>query len=259
MTSDRQFVTALSRGLDLLGCFTPEQPVLGNAELARRTGMARSSVSRLTHTLVKLGFLDYDLDSGAYRLGLRVLSLHHAALAGTGMAQVAADCVDELGRRIGATVLLTVYEHYGFTVVHGASAVPATAARELVGRRYPIPRRAMGRAYMACCSGHEQDKILTHLAEGSPDVQVQMEGEVDYAVRSYRSQGYCTSLGDVRPGNHSIGVILHLPHLGRRAALACGGPAEHMTQRFLQDQVAPRLLESAAAIERASASLAGRA
>ncbi|HSV83036.1 MAG TPA: IclR family transcriptional regulator [Ramlibacter sp.] len=258
MSSDRQFVTALARGLELLGCFTPEQPLLGNADLARRTGMARSSVSRLTHTLLKLGYLEYDGTTGAYRVGLRVLPLQPAALAGTHLAEMAAH-VEELGSRLGATVLLTVYEQYGFTVIHGASTATAVNAGDLVGRRYPIPRRAMGRAYMACCSGHEQEKILAHLAEGDQDMQAVLEGELDHAVRSYRSQGYCTSLGDVRPGNHSIGVILHLPHLGRRAALACGGPADRMTRQFLRDQVGPRLMESAANIERASVGLVGSA
>lgn len=35
---DRQFVTALARGLELLRCFTPSESVLGNQELARKTG-----------------------------------------------------------------------------------------------------------------------------------------------------------------------------------------------------------------------------
>ena len=82
MTADRQFVTALARGLEILDCFSPTRPLLTNGELSRLTGMASSSVSRLTHTLVKLGHLDYDADRGAYRVGLRVLSLQPAAMAG---------------------------------------------------------------------------------------------------------------------------------------------------------------------------------
>ena len=83
MASDPQFVAALSHGLAILQCFSPERSNLTNGELARMTDMARSSVSRLTHTLLKLGYLDYDTGTRAYRLGLSVLPLQPAALAGT--------------------------------------------------------------------------------------------------------------------------------------------------------------------------------
>ena len=53
---DRQFVTALARGLELLRCFTPESLLLGNQELAKKTGLLKPTVSRLTHTLTRLGY-----------------------------------------------------------------------------------------------------------------------------------------------------------------------------------------------------------
>ena len=54
---DRQFVTALARGLELLRCFTPRENVLGNQDLARKTGLPKPTVTRLTHTLMRLGYL----------------------------------------------------------------------------------------------------------------------------------------------------------------------------------------------------------
>ena len=52
---DRQFVTALARGLELLRCFTPSESVLGNQELARKTGLPKPTITRMTHTLTRLG------------------------------------------------------------------------------------------------------------------------------------------------------------------------------------------------------------
>ena len=42
---DRQFATTLARGLDILRCFTPEEPFLGNKELSERTGLPRPTTS----------------------------------------------------------------------------------------------------------------------------------------------------------------------------------------------------------------------
>jgi DNA-binding IclR family transcriptional regulator len=83
-----------------------------------------------------------------------------------------------------------------------------------------------------------------------------LRSEIDQAIKSYRSQGYCTSMGEIRRGNHSISVMLNLPHLGRRMTLSCGGPADQLPERVLHHRVAPLLMQSAAAIERLSAGLA---
>lgn len=80
----RQFVTALARGLALLAAFRGER-VLGNLELARRTQLPKSTVSRLTFTLTCLGYLE-QADDGrghtAYRLGARVAELGSPLAAG---------------------------------------------------------------------------------------------------------------------------------------------------------------------------------
>ena len=97
---------------------------------------------------------------------------------------------------------------------------------------------------------------MLHLAQGDAQKSAALHDEFDKAVRNYRNQGYCTSLGEGRPGNHSISVPLNLPHLGRRMLLSCGGPAERMSERVLRDRVAPLLMRNAAEIERTSQRLA---
>ena len=55
--TDRNFVVALSRGLDVLRAFHPSDGLLGNQEIAARTNLPKPTVSRLTYTLTKLGYL----------------------------------------------------------------------------------------------------------------------------------------------------------------------------------------------------------
>src|SRR5687767_15616748 len=57
---DRQFATTLARGLEVLRCFTPLEPMLGNKEISVRTGLPKPTVSRLTYTLTKLGYLRHN-------------------------------------------------------------------------------------------------------------------------------------------------------------------------------------------------------
>jgi DNA-binding IclR family transcriptional regulator len=252
MATDPQFVAALSHGIEILRCFSPEQPVLTNSAIALMTGMPRSSVSRLTHTLVKIGYLDYESSSRAYRLGFGVLTLQPAALAGMQIAEHIVPYVNELAARLGARALLTAYENFGLTIIHGACFAPNTSVATLVGSKHPIPRRATGRACIACCNEAEREKLVAHLAHGDDAYFGALRDEAAHAVLSYSTQGYCTSLGEVRPGNNSIGVMLNLPHIGRRLFLACGGPDDRMSELALHGRVATLLMQSVSDIERTS-------
>src|SRR5690606_42128540 len=78
---DRKFVTALARGLEILRAFTPEDEYLVNRELTRRTGIPPSTVSRLTYTLTKLGYLRHDPKVDKYALDIGTLPLGYRRLA----------------------------------------------------------------------------------------------------------------------------------------------------------------------------------
>ena len=72
---DYRFNTALARGLAILKAFGPDNRPIGNAEIAKRVGLPKATVSRLTFTLTELGYLKYDDDIGRYSLGPAILSL----------------------------------------------------------------------------------------------------------------------------------------------------------------------------------------
>ena len=79
---DRNFVTALARGLDILRCFDVADTALTNSDFAQRTGLPKATISRLTHTLCSLDYLVADARTGTYRLSAGVLHLGFGVLAG---------------------------------------------------------------------------------------------------------------------------------------------------------------------------------
>src|SRR6476469_4917181 len=86
---DRQFVNALARGLEVLRCFRPGEQFLTNAELARRCGIPKPTISRLTYTLTKLGYLNYSEHLAKYQLGAGVLALGYRMLTNFDVRQMA--------------------------------------------------------------------------------------------------------------------------------------------------------------------------
>src|SRR3954451_4297544 len=71
---DRKFITALARGLEVLRVFTPTEGLLGNGEIAERTGLPKPTVSRLPYTLPKLGYLSHVERRAKYQLAPAALA-----------------------------------------------------------------------------------------------------------------------------------------------------------------------------------------
>ena len=143
---DRQFVTALARGLELLRCFGAGERHLGLSELARRAGLPKATVARLAGTLAKLGYLRYSEALGKYSLGTGVLSLGYAMLSNLDIRDVARPLMQELAEHARASVSIGVRDRLSVVYIEWVrSSAPITVMRG-IGVRLPIATTSMGRA-----------------------------------------------------------------------------------------------------------------
>src|SRR5206468_12926287 len=95
---DRNFVVALARGLDVLRAFRPDDGLLGNQEIAARTNLPKPTISRLTYTLTKLGYLTQVPRFEKYQLAPAAMALGYAALANLGVRHLFEQFRNELMR-----------------------------------------------------------------------------------------------------------------------------------------------------------------
>jgi len=89
VASDRSFVVALARGLDVLRAFHPNDGLLGNQEIAARTKLPKPTISRLTYTLTKLGYLTPVPRFEKYQLAPRRWrwAMLHLQISGSGICR----------------------------------------------------------------------------------------------------------------------------------------------------------------------------
>ena len=104
VATDRSFVVALSRGLDVLRAFRPNDGLLGNQEIAARTNLPKPTVSRLTYTLTKLGYLTPVPRFEKYQLAPSAMALGYAALANLGVRHLSEPFREEVMRETGGAV-----------------------------------------------------------------------------------------------------------------------------------------------------------
>ncbi len=244
---DRQFVTALHRGLDILRAFTPEDKAgLGNRDLADRTGLPNSTVSRLTYTLLKLGYLVYDDSTGRYRMGVPVLSLGYACLGGMRMRDTAQVYMQQLADDCGDGVLVALGGRDDMTMSYIAAARAKRGMISLqlnVGSRISLARSAMGRAYIAGCGTAERAQILDRIAERSPADWPALRDGIADAAEQIAARGFYVNIAQWQPDVNSVAVPYRSPQ-GDMPLLAftLGGPAFVMSRARLQEELGPKLL-----------------
>ncbi|MBG7165958.1 IclR family transcriptional regulator [Pseudomonas aeruginosa] len=248
---DRQFVTALARGLELLRCFTPRESPLGNQELAKKTGLPKPTVSRLTHTLTRLGYLRHLPHSGKYQLEVGVMSFGYAMLSNLSIRALARPLMEEMAGYAKAAVAMAARDRLSMVyldVVHGEANL---TMRRQVGSHLSLHRSAIGRACLAAMPEDEREFILGHIRKRHPEDWPEVRKGLERAFRDYADYGFCLSLGEWQRDVNAVGVALHHESHGL-LAFNCGGPSFHLKREKLEDDIGPRLLHMVHNIEAAT-------
>src|SRR5690606_33422129 len=160
---DRQFVPALARELEVLSCFRAQHGVLGNQDIARLCGLPKSTVSRLTHTLTRLGYLVQATDTGKYQLGTASLALGSAMLARMDIRKIARPLMQELADFSGAMVSLAIRDRFSMLYVESCRSAAALTLSGDVGSRLPLATSASGRAWLVDAPLHEREQVLSDM------------------------------------------------------------------------------------------------
>ncbi len=244
---DRNFVTALARGLELLRCFRFDEIELTNTDFAERTKLPKATISRLTYTLCKLDYLVADTRTGTYRLNSGVLQLGFGVLAGMDIARRARD--ELRGLCVGPNPYVTVAmgEQHRFDVIYVASEssqedVTLTAR---IGSRLPLFFSAIGRSILVAMTEEDREALFLKAQEYDPDMARSARKSFAAAQTEYQADGYCRSYGDWRADVNGISVPVFSLGGRRIYGMNIGGPSFHVKTKQLENYYAPRLIAAA--------------
>ncbi|WP_176440842.1 IclR family transcriptional regulator [Oceanicola sp. 22II-s10i] len=237
---DRQFVTALARGLQILRCFGADHPSLGTSEIARLTGLPQPTVWRACHTLLETGYLVPDGHQGRMRLGAGCLALGHAMLASQPLTQIAQGLLLPLATRSGLAAALG--ERDGDAMIQTVRVQgPSNMLMNLpVGSRMPFLSSVLGWAYLAELPEAERDALIAELQPTEADRWDELAPAIEAAVAHYAETGYLVNRGYFHPRVVSVGTAFRAPD-GRIFALNCGGPASEIGEDRIGAEIAPAL------------------
>ena len=224
---DRRFATTLARGLSVLRAFRGDDDGLANAEIARRTGLPKATVSRLTHTLTQLGYL------------------------------AAADRpMQDLANRSGTLAFLAVRDRDKILLARTWRPEGTASIWFDTGWRVPIAGAAAGQAILAGMDDAQIDAVLADQPPGGL-------GRDQAAALRAQALDQCLTRGFVvpPPGQrnsdriNSVAVPFRSPLTAEPVALSCGAMRDQLTERQMIDDVGPALRDIVAQLARTTGQL----
>lgn len=193
--NDRQFVTALGRGLVILAAFEHHER-LTHQQLCQMTKLPKATISRLIHTLTTLGFLRTN-EHGQYQLGSSAVRLSATAWSRHDMVAYAEPLLRQFASENEVSVNLAT-EVEGEMRYHACCRSPARLSVNLqVGSAVPVARTAIGRAFYAVSSQARQALIISNLKENLSDEDyIHAQSALTQAAQHYEQYGYTVSDGE---------------------------------------------------------------
>jgi len=185
---------SLERGIEILRSFRPGSELLGNAEIAERTGLSRSTVSRLTQTLVGAGYLQVEPRSRAYRLAPAVLSLAHAMRSGSTALAIAAPHMRDAAQAKRINVGLAAPDRDEMVYLESIRYNRRPSLRRVVsGQRVPMELTSLGRAYLAIAPEGQRKALLAHFRRTRRTQWAELGPALAAAIRDVEDKGFCAA------------------------------------------------------------------
>jgi DNA-binding IclR family transcriptional regulator len=183
---------SLERGIEVLRAFRPGVDTLGNGEIAERTGLPRSTVSRLAKTLVAFGMLDDVPAERSYRLAAAVLSFGHAARMGSPVLNVLGPLMRAESTRRRLNVGLATADRAMMVYLESIRYNARPTLRTIVaGQQVPMELTSLGRAYLAGIADGDRAKLMTRFRRRSAAATRTLTADIQASIRSVRRDGYC--------------------------------------------------------------------
>lgn len=246
---DRQFATTLASGIDILLAYRPGDALLGNKDFVQRTGLSKSTVARLTHTLCVLGYLRHEAALGKYRLGAPVLAPGYPLLASMQIRQAARPLMKALADEVGGAVSLGIRDRTQMIYVETARSTDNLVVPPDIGAALPMLTTAIGKAWLCRVPAALRDPVLNRLRLQDGDAFRRAAPGLAQAREDLETVGFCSNRAEWRHDVFAFAVPLCKPVDSQWFVINTGVRARSGAFEALRRTVGPRLVAVAHNLE----------
>jgi len=203
-------VQTVERALAILNCFSNEDDIWGVTQLSKKLELSKSVIHRILVTLHRNGFVEKDVYTDKYRLGMKVIELGKVAANQLGLRKIALPIMQEMGKVTGESVLLTKKQGktgFGLEIVEGPYSV---AIRAGFGIALPLHSGASKKVLLA----FQTQEFIDAYLQNENLIKVSDKSTIDGTVLKdelirIRREGVAISSGDVDKGSYGVAAPIY--------------------------------------------------
>jgi DNA-binding IclR family transcriptional regulator len=248
LSGEGDVIQVVSRAFDVLRCFEGHDARLGNLEISNRCGLPRSTVSRLTHTLTRMGQLVYLPRDQKYRIGPSAVAMSTSMMRGLQLRSQIQLRLQDVAEELPGTVGFVIPDRFHLVYLELARAANALGLHSSTGSRIAMASTAAGHAYTAALDVDVGDALLTEMERENPGDAKLLRPRIEDNRRFLREHGYVASCGLWSPHINGVAVPLWSPQYQTFVVVTIGLLAVMFDEERLHREVAPRILELSRAI-----------
>lgn len=200
---DGRSVTA--RVLDILDCFSHENPSLTVGEIARAADLSTATASRRVRELTDWGALDRGED-GRFRVGMRLWELSSLAPMGMPLREKALPFLQDLVDLTGGNAQLAIRsgtESLFIDRLVGDSGIPP---RLNIASRMPLTATSIGLVLLAHAPAVIQEQVLAAPIRAYSPQSMTDPVLIRRVLQDVRRNGYSLSVGQLVAGSYAVGT-----------------------------------------------------
>ena len=219
-------IESVKKACSIISCFSSEEPVLGNTEIAKKLGMNAGTTHHLVTTLCNEGVLIRD-HNRRYRLGWKLLEWNNNVMFQQDIYDKAIPLVKELIHRFVGTAHIGMFDKGEVVFVLKVSSQEASPIHTYIGSRKPAYATSTGKVLLSYNSAYLQETISRGLSMQAPNTITDIN-KLKKDLEMVRKVGYSVSNNENSTGTYGIAAPI-LSYSGKTiAAVNLVGPVSYM-------------------------------
>jgi IclR family KDG regulon transcriptional repressor len=240
----RERLSSVAAATRLLKVFSEDEDEIGISALARKLGIAKSTVHRLAVTLVAEGMLEQDRDSGKYRLGIALFRLGALMRRRMTVSNEARPYLYDLRGKFNETVHLAVPDGTDIMYVYNLESTHAIRTRSDIGVRKPAYCTAEGQAMLAFQPQDVVDRVIAAGLKPRTPNTITTPDRFLKALAAVRQRGCAIEDEESEVGMVGIAAAIRNDAGEVVASVGIAGPLNRMAKKTVATLV-PHVIETA--------------
>lgn len=246
-------VQSVERAFAILRCLGSGPA--GVSEIAERTSLPKSTVSRLLATLADLDAVSQIDPNGAYGLGELLLDLSASATPGRNLVATARPVLEDLVERLGESAGVGVLDGRNVYYLDQVNSDNEVQVRDWSGDRVDAHVASAGLVLLAYAPASVRARFLGGPLEAFTEHSITDPARLTHRLDETRRAGYAWAFEEFAPGLNSVGAPIVNSSGTVFAAVSVHGPSYRFPAPGASAAVAATVVDAA---QRISERLAGR-